>query len=93
MRCFVNGIVHFAFMNLEAIGHLLTVTADFVYVRLHGPGDKYQGSYNNDKLKQWAEYLLQWMGEGKDVYIYFDNDQEAFAVFNALTLKDIVSAA
>jgi hypothetical protein len=29
--------------------------------------------------------------EGKDVYFYFDNDQEAFAVFNALTLKYIVN--
>ena len=84
-----------AFCIYELGGHAspLTVTADFVYVRLHGPGDKYQGSYNNDTLKKWAEYLLQWRDEGKNVYIYFDNDQEAFSVFNALTLKDIVNAA
>jgi len=84
-----------AFCIYELGGHEspLIVTADFVYVRLHGPGDKYQGSYNNDKLKKWADQLLKWREEGKDAYIYFDNDQEAFAVFNALTLKDIVNAA
>jgi uncharacterized protein YecE (DUF72 family) len=84
-----------AFCIYELGGHAspLMVTADFVYIRLHGPGDKYQGSYQDDCLKKWAEHLLQWRDAGKDVYIYFDNDQEAFAVFNALSLKDLVSAA
>jgi uncharacterized protein YecE (DUF72 family) len=83
-----------AFCIYELAGHTspMVVTADFVYVRLHGPGGKYQGSYNNNKLKEWAEQMLRWKEEGKDVYIYFDNDQEAFAIFNALTLKDMVSA-
>ncbi|HZB11887.1 MAG TPA: DUF72 domain-containing protein [Chryseolinea sp.] len=84
-----------AFCIYELAGHTspLIVTADFVYVRLHGPGGKYQGSYKNNTLKEWALQVLQWKEEGKDVFIYFDNDQEAFAVFNALTLKDMVSAA
>src|SRR5688572_15404792 len=64
-----------AFCIYELGGHESPkeVTADFVYVRLHGPGNKYQGSYNNDRLKKWAEHLLQWSEDGKDVYIYFDN--------------------
>ena len=84
-----------AFCIYELGGHESpqVVTADFVYIRLHGPGNKYQGSYNNDRLKKWAEHLLQWSEDGKDVYIYFDNDQEAFAIFNALTLRDMVRAA
>jgi uncharacterized protein YecE (DUF72 family) len=68
----------------------MVFTANFVYVRLHGPGNKYQGSYSIDHLKKWAELLLQWRDEGKDVYVYFDNDQEAFAALNAITLKDMV---
>jgi len=81
-----------AFCIYELGGHEspMLITADFVYVRLHGPGNKYQGSYTMDHLKKWAELLLRWKDEGKDVYVYFDNDQEAFAAFNAITLKDMV---
>ncbi len=83
-----------AFCIYELAGHQspLVVTADFVYARLHGPGEKYQGCYTNESLKVWAERIVQWEHEGKDVYIYFDNDQEGFAAFNAITLNDMVNA-
>jgi len=78
-----------AFCIYELAGHTapVIVTADFVYVRLHGPGGKYQGSYNDTTLGEWANRIHEWMNSGKDVYIYFDNDQEGFAAFNALSLK------
>ena len=70
----------------------LKVTADFVYLRLHGPTQfKYAGSYNDETLKHWAEQCLEWRELKKDVYVYFDNDQDAFAVFNALRLKEFIS--
>lgn len=77
-----------AFCIYELNHHLspMEVTADFVYVRLHGPGEKYQGSYKKSVLKKWAARCREWQAEGKDVFIYFDNDQEGFAAFNALTL-------
>lgn len=77
-----------AFCIYELAGHLspLMVTADFVYVRLHGPGDKYQGNYSKEKLQEWATYCLQWQQEGKDVYIYFDNDESGHAAYNARDL-------
>jgi len=80
-----------AFCGYELAGHLspLQVTADFVYIRLHGPGAKYQGSYSDRALKQWADQTGQWRALGKDVYIYFDNDQNGYAAYNALTLKDL----
>ncbi len=67
------------------------VTSDFVYIRLHGPADKYQGKYTDSQLKGWAYKCGAWQDEGKDVYIYFDNDQEAYAPHNALRLKDFCS--
>lgn len=82
-----------AFCIYQLAGHTspMKITADFVYVRLHGPTEmKYQGSYNNTALKKWAKQILSWQKEKKDVYFYFDNDQEAYAVFNALTLKTLV---
>ena len=64
------------------------VTADFVYLRLHGPIEfKYQGNYGKAALKKWAGQCLAW--QKKDVYVYFDNDQDAYTAFNALTLKSL----
>jgi uncharacterized protein YecE (DUF72 family) len=65
----------FCIYELEFHTSLLMVTADFVYVRLHGPGNKYQGSYSDKSLADWAERCKQWQKDGMDVFIYFDNDQ------------------
>lgn len=81
-----------AFCIYELAGHLspLPVTADFVYVRLHGPGDKYQGSYSEQDLLKWAKFAAEWQQQGHDVFIYFDNDQAGYAAFNAQRLKEMV---
>lgn len=63
------------------------VTADFVYVRLHGPGEAYQGEYGRKGLAPWAEAIRSWMRQGKDVYCYFDNDQSGFAPRDAECLQ------
>jgi uncharacterized protein YecE (DUF72 family) len=63
------------------------ITADFVYVRLHGPGGPYQGSYSRAELKKWASRIREWSRELKAAYVYFDNDQAGYAAENALELK------
>lgn len=68
------------------------VTAPFVYIRLHGPGGKYQGSYDDATLAAWADKIRAWTGSGLDVYCYFDNDDSAYAVFNAMTLRAMLEA-
>jgi uncharacterized protein YecE (DUF72 family) len=65
----------------------LIATADFVYLRLHGPGGKYQGDYSSRVLERWACRIEAWSREGKDVWVYFDNDDSGFAPKNALELK------
>jgi uncharacterized protein YecE (DUF72 family) len=66
-------------------------TADFAYVRLHGPGaGKYQGSYSHAQLRGWAKHIQEWAKTLKAVYIYFDNDQAGYAAQNALELKKMV---
>ncbi|KEO72279.1 DUF72 domain-containing protein [Anditalea andensis] len=81
-----------AFCIYELAGHIspMEITADFVYIRLHGPGDKYQGSYDHATLQSWADRCRGWQNEGKDVFVYFDNDQEGYAAFNAKTLIEMV---
>ena len=65
----------------------LELTADFVYIRLHGPEGAYQGSYGEPALAAWAEHLETWRRQGRDVWCYFDNDQAGYAPQNALTLR------
>lgn len=71
----------------------MEVTADFTYVRLHGPGGKYQGSYDDAALHAWAERIHSWRPKLRAIYVYFDNDQAGYAVKDALRLKDMVGAA
>jgi len=71
----------------------LEITADFAYVRLHGPGGKYQGSYSQAKLREWAERIAGWRRTLRAVYVYFDNDQAGYAAQNALELKRLVETA
>ncbi len=67
------------------------ITADFAYVRLHGPdAGKYKGSYSQAQLRVWARRIEEWSARLKAIYIYFDNDQAAYAAQNALDLKTLV---
>jgi uncharacterized protein YecE (DUF72 family) len=69
------------------------ITADWTYIRLHGPGGKYQGSYSDDALRRWVEQVLSWEKQVRKVCIYFDNDQSGFAAQNALRLKELFREA
>ena len=82
-----------AFCIYEVAGYHspISVTADFTYVRLHGPeSGKYQGSYSEQRLAQWARQIDFWAKELKAIYLYFDNDQAGYAARNALRLSEII---
>lgn len=66
------------------------VTADLVYVRLHGHTRKYASSYTEKSLQMWAADVRRWLAEGRDVHVYFDNDALGHAVRNALRFQEIV---
>jgi uncharacterized protein YecE (DUF72 family) len=66
----------------------LVATADFAYIRFHGSAALYSSCYSDEELSAWAEKLSSLAPEVKVVYIYFNNDTEAFAVRNAVTLGD-----
>ena len=67
------------------------MTADFAYIRLHGPGAKYQGSYSDSALLNWTEQLHAWSEKLRAAYVYFDNDQSGYAAQDALRLIRFVS--
>ena len=83
-----------AFCIYELAGYHspIEVTADWTYVRLHGPtAFKYQGSYSDEQLAAWAQRIRDWSRTLRAVFVYFDNDDSAYAVNNALTLKRMVA--
>jgi uncharacterized protein YecE (DUF72 family) len=66
------------------------ITADFLYIRLHGPGGPYQGRYGPAALAGWADAITAWQRSGIDVFCYFDNDERGFAADDALALSSIL---
>ncbi|HET7886720.1 MAG TPA: DUF72 domain-containing protein [Bradyrhizobium sp.] len=66
-------------------------TADFVYIRGHGPGGRYKDHYSQQALSAWAARIKSWKKQGCDVFVYFDNDQKSAAPADALKLKQLVS--
>lgn len=68
----------------------LITTANFIYVRLHGPEGAYAGKYSLKELKKWARFFRKQANQGKDIYCYFDNDEAGYAAMNAKTLMQLL---
>ena len=67
-----------------------TNDAKFVYIRRHGPSGPYAGCYTSRGLRGDAQKIVQYLLEGKDVYAYFNNDIQGYAVRNAKALQQLV---
>lgn len=65
------------------------ITADFLYVRLHGHERLYASRYGPEELRAWAELVREHLPRG-DAFVYFDNDYAAHAVFNARELRQLL---
>ena len=63
------------------------ITADFVYIRLHGSRKLYASEYTQEELEIWAEKITSW---GRETFLYFDNDFEGYAVRNARRLRHLL---
>ena len=82
----------FCIHDLSAQETPLEITADFAYIRFHGPGEaKYAGSYSPQRLRKWAERIEEWRKDRLTVYAYFNNDIGGCAVRNARELMDLVT--
>ncbi len=80
------------------------VTADFVYIRLHGDEELYVSGYTKEALNEWARKIKIWSSgrnpsrtrtfgkpakpepDGRDIYVYFDNDVKVRAPYDAMLL-------
>ena len=65
---------------------MLDPAGGFAYVRLHGDVRIYTSGYSARALAGWAGRIRLWARDGRDVYVYFDNDVKVRAPFDALAL-------
>ena len=65
--------------------HPRTVTATWTYLRYHG--EHYGGSYTPQRLAADARWIRKQLASGNDVFAYFNNDAQGYAVQNAADLK------
>jgi uncharacterized protein YecE (DUF72 family) len=63
------------------------LTADFSFVRLHYGHRGRRGNYSATELDEWARELRR-LARRADVFAYFNNDWEGFAVRNALGMRE-----
>ncbi|MGE5636608.1 MAG: DUF72 domain-containing protein, partial [Nocardioidaceae bacterium] len=68
------------------------LTSDWTLIRFHLGRHGRDGSYAADELEAWAERIASWRRE-VDVFAYFNNDWEGFAVENGQALKRLLELA
>jgi uncharacterized protein YecE (DUF72 family) len=65
-------------------------TADFMYLRFHGPGKMFASAYGEAGLSRWAPRVTGWLDEGLDVFAYFNNDSGGHAHRDAQALRGLL---
>jgi uncharacterized protein YecE (DUF72 family) len=65
------------------------VTSDTVYFRFHGPGKAYASKYSENQIEAWAKKIkdVEHRQEVKNIYCYFNNDMEGYAIENGQELQ------
>lgn len=61
-------------------------TAGFAYARLHGDEELYASGYDDAALDRWDAWTRAHLAEGRDVFVYFDNDAKVRAPVDAMAL-------
>ncbi|MDQ6781498.1 MAG: DUF72 domain-containing protein [Candidatus Eremiobacteraeota bacterium] len=83
--------VGFCVHDWKACPAPLELTAAFSYIRLHGTIAPFAGSYSRSRLLRWRDRIYELRDRGAStIYAYFNNDSWAFAVHNALALKEML---
>ncbi|MGH7845467.1 MAG: DUF72 domain-containing protein [Candidatus Binatia bacterium] len=68
--------------------HPREITAKWVYLRFHGI--RYGGNYTHQFLKEQALQIKTYLDRGLDVFAYFNNDRDGYALQNAAELENAV---
>jgi uncharacterized protein YecE (DUF72 family) len=64
-------------------------TAPFTYIRFHR-GQEPRGGFTREEIRTWAGQIRALSGAGKEVFVYFNNDWEGFAIRDAVALEQLL---
>lgn len=67
------------------------ITADFIYIRLHGPGEAHNRQYDTTVLQEWKQSILDWRKQGIEVFCYFNNDLNGYAALDAERMVKLIN--
>jgi len=70
--------------------YLETTTNEIVYLRLHGDERLYSSLYSDERLEQYAFMINDWLLDGKEVWVFFNNTMFGSAIQNAKTLQELL---
>ena len=87
-RQFIKAGVIFCSISGPRLPDDLVQTSDTLYIRFHGRPKWYRHDYSDEELTRWAEAIRH--STAREVWIYFNNDREGFAVKNAQTLHKLL---
>lgn len=62
------------------------LTAGWSYFRFHHGGE--DGLFTGSEIDSWSGVMRGFMDEGADIYAYFNNDWQGYALRNAAELRD-----
>jgi len=86
---YAHGVAFVSGDDPRRVDWPLEVTAPFTFVRFHYGTRGRRGNYSETELREWAARLRD-LATGVDVWAYFNNDWEAFAIGNGKRLKRLL---
>jgi len=68
-------------------------SGQIAYIRFHGGQGKYWGRYSDELLLGWTDWIVEQSRIGREIWCYFNNDIDAHAIDDALTLRAMIAQA
>jgi uncharacterized protein YecE (DUF72 family) len=65
-------------------------TTDTVYLRLHGDEKLYSSSYSDEKLEKYAFMIKDWLEDGKQIWVFFNNTILGHAITDSQRLYRLI---
>jgi uncharacterized protein YecE (DUF72 family) len=84
-RAFAEARAVFCSVSAPRLPDEIVRTTDDVYIRFHGRQNWYRHDYSNEEIATWARRIRE--SGAKQVWAYFNNDREGYAIGNARELR------
>ena len=83
--------ITFVIASAKRFPGLETVTTDTVYLRLHGLDRMYSSLYTDEQLERYAFMINDWLLDGKEVWVFFNNTIMGSAITNGKALQTLLA--